>query len=181
MTRSLLILRHSENLHSQPIFLDCAGADTLLGPEMRSTGEVMGIDRDFSSAYAKAAMAAGQRLPTSGNVFITMTDKCKPDIVPVAKQLSELGFGIFATEVRVGAAVANLLPMPDTIMRHLQLVRLRPHRHVTLTFAGHHVEHLAAPRSAELVAKLAHFRNLTCWLVSGAGHTGGTGGGRREV
>ena len=59
----------------------------------------MGIDRDFSSAYAKAAMAAGQRLPTSGNVFITMTDKCKPDIVPVAKQLSELGFGIFATEV----------------------------------------------------------------------------------
>jgi carbamoyl-phosphate synthase large subunit len=74
------------------------GADTLLGPEMRSTGEVMGIDRDFSSAYAKAAMAAGQQLPTGGNVFITMTDKCKPDIVPVAKQLSELGFGIYATE-----------------------------------------------------------------------------------
>ena len=66
---------------------------------MRSTGEVMGIDRDFSSAYAKAAMAAGQQLPTGGNVFITMTDKCKPDIVPVAKQLSELGFGIYATEV----------------------------------------------------------------------------------
>jgi carbamoyl-phosphate synthase large subunit len=77
------------------------GADTLLGPEMRSTGEVMGIDRDFSSAYAKAAMAAGQRLPTGGNVFITMTDKCKPDIVPVAKQLSDLGFGIYATEVSV--------------------------------------------------------------------------------
>lgn len=64
-----------------------AGADTLLGPEMRSTGEVMGIDSDFGRAYAKAAIAAGQKLPTSGNVFITMIDKYKEAIVPVAKQL----------------------------------------------------------------------------------------------
>lgn len=63
------------------------GADTLLGPEMRSTGEVMGIDTDFGRAYAKAAIAAGQKLPTSGNVFITMIDKYKEAIVPVAKQL----------------------------------------------------------------------------------------------
>ena len=53
------------------------GADTLLGPEMRSTGEVMGIDVSFSKAYAKAAIAAGQRLPESGNVFMTMIDKYK--------------------------------------------------------------------------------------------------------
>ena len=64
-----------------------AGADTLLGPEMKSTGEVMGIDKDFSSAYAKASIAAGLKLPTSGNIFITMIDKFKDQIVPVGKQL----------------------------------------------------------------------------------------------
>ena len=65
-----------------------AGADTLLGPEMRSTGEVMGIDRTFAKAYAKAAIAGGQKLPAKGNVFITMTDKYKPAIVPIAQQLT---------------------------------------------------------------------------------------------
>lgn len=69
-----------------------AGADTLLGPEMKSTGEVMGIDRDFSSAYAKASIAAGLRLPTSGNIFITMIDKFKDQIVPVGKQLQVTSF-----------------------------------------------------------------------------------------
>ena len=52
---------------------------------MRSTGEVMGIDESFSAAYAKAALAAGQRLPMSGKVFITMIDKYKDAIVPIAK------------------------------------------------------------------------------------------------
>ncbi|KAK9835186.1 hypothetical protein WJX81_004384 [Elliptochloris bilobata] len=80
-----------------------AGADTLLGPEMRSTGEVMGIDRTFAKAYAKAAIAGGQKLPATGNVFITMTDKYKPAIVPIAQQLQKLGFGIVATR---GTAVA---------------------------------------------------------------------------
>jgi carbamoyl-phosphate synthase large subunit len=73
------------------------GADTLLGPEMRSTGEVMGIDSTFSMAYAKAAIAAGQKIPTSGNIFISMTDKSKDDIVPIAKELQELGYGILST------------------------------------------------------------------------------------
>ena len=54
---------------------------------MRSTGEVMGIDSDFSKAYAKAAIAAGQRLPASGNVFITMIDKYKDAVVPIAREL----------------------------------------------------------------------------------------------
>ncbi|KAK9816811.1 hypothetical protein WJX72_005323 [[Myrmecia] bisecta] len=73
------------------------GADTLLGPEMRSTGEVMGIDTDFSKAYAKAAIAAGQRLPSEGGVFISMTDKYKAAIVPIAKDLEALGFKVLAT------------------------------------------------------------------------------------
>jgi len=74
-----------------------AGADTLLGPEMRSTGEVMGIDYDFASSYAKAQIAAGQHLPQSGKVFISMADKYKGDAVAVAKTLQELGYGIVAT------------------------------------------------------------------------------------
>ncbi len=73
------------------------GVDTLLGPEMRSTGEVMGIDADFPMAYAKAQMAAGQRLPLSGTVFISVRDADKPGIVEAAKLLQELGFTILAT------------------------------------------------------------------------------------
>lgn len=73
------------------------GADTLLGPEMRSTGEVMGLDATFAKAYAKAAIAAGQRLPEKGNVFISMMDKYKDVVVPIAKELSEMGYGIMAT------------------------------------------------------------------------------------
>ncbi|NCO75659.1 MAG: carbamoyl-phosphate synthase large subunit [Cyanobacteria bacterium] len=73
------------------------GTDTLLGPEMRSTGEVMGIDRDFGKAFAKAEIGAGVAIHTSGTVFISMNDRDKEAIVPVAKDLVELGFKIVAT------------------------------------------------------------------------------------
>ncbi|BAQ62991.1 carbamoyl-phosphate synthase large chain [Geminocystis sp. NIES-3708] len=75
-----------------------AGTDTLLGPEMRSTGEVMGIDSDFGKAFAKAEIGAGVAIHTSGTVFISMNDRDKEAIVPVAKELVELGFKIVATE-----------------------------------------------------------------------------------
>ena len=74
------------------------GTDTILGPEMRSTGEVMGIDSDFGKAFAKAALAAGQRLPLSGTVFVSTNDRDKQAVVPVVKNLIELGFDIVATE-----------------------------------------------------------------------------------
>lgn len=73
------------------------GTDTILGPEMRSTGEVMGIDVDFAHAFAKAQVAAGQSLPLSGSVFISMNDKSKPEIIPVAKELSALGYNLVST------------------------------------------------------------------------------------
>ncbi|HHN72758.1 MAG TPA: ATP-grasp domain-containing protein, partial [Thermopetrobacter sp.] len=73
------------------------GVDTLLGPEMRSTGEVMGIDADFPMAYAKAQLAAGQKLPLSGTVFISVRDADKEGIVDVARRLHDLGFAILAT------------------------------------------------------------------------------------
>ncbi|MCS7144923.1 MAG: carbamoyl phosphate synthase large subunit, partial [Archaeoglobaceae archaeon] len=79
-------------------FIKLPGVDPVLGPEMRSTGEVMGIDYNFGLAYYKAELAAGMKLPTEGNVLISVKDKDKPKIVPVAKKLAEFGFKIFATE-----------------------------------------------------------------------------------
>src|SRR6202011_460197 len=74
-----------------------AGADSLLGPEMRSTGEVMGIARDFPTAFAKAQAAAGSTLPQAGTVFITVTDSDKAAGAGIAVQLADLGFHIVAT------------------------------------------------------------------------------------
>ncbi len=73
------------------------GVDLLLGPEMKSTGEVMGIDRDFGTAYLKAQIAAGNALPRSGRVFLSVRDGDKPKLVPIARGLAELGFRLIAT------------------------------------------------------------------------------------
>jgi carbamoyl-phosphate synthase large subunit len=74
------------------------GSDTLLGPEMRSTGEVMGTAKSFGYAYAKAEQAAGEALPTTGRVFLSTHDRDKPSLLPVARRLAELGFQLVATE-----------------------------------------------------------------------------------
>jgi carbamoyl-phosphate synthase large subunit len=73
------------------------GVDTTLGPEMKSTGEVMGVDKDFPSAFAKASLAAGDRLPSGGTVFISVADAEKDHVVLLALILSTLGFRILAT------------------------------------------------------------------------------------
>jgi carbamoyl-phosphate synthase large subunit len=74
------------------------GSDTLLGPEMRSTGEVMGIDVDFGRAYAKAELGAGEQLPLSGTVFVSMNDRDKTAAVPVVKEFIDMGFTVIATD-----------------------------------------------------------------------------------
>jgi carbamoyl-phosphate synthase large subunit len=73
------------------------GVDTVLGPEMRSTGEVMGIADNFGEAFAKAQIAAGQKLPTKGTVFISVTDHDKPAVVEVAHRFVDMGFKLVAT------------------------------------------------------------------------------------
>ena len=78
-------------------FVRFHGTDTILGPEMKSTGEVMGVDVDFGKAFAKAQMATEGGLPLSGTVFISVRDKDKPPIVDIAHKLHDLGFKIFAT------------------------------------------------------------------------------------
>src|SRR5579862_2748615 len=72
--------------------------DPILGPEMRSTGEVMGISDSFGSAFAKAQMAADNALPTRGAIFVTVNDSDKPTVLPIARRFHELGFKLFATE-----------------------------------------------------------------------------------
>jgi carbamoyl-phosphate synthase large subunit len=73
------------------------GVDVILGPEMKSTGEVMGIDEDFGLAYAKSQSASKNRIPTSGRVFISVKDKDKPATLKIAKKLFEIGFYLTAT------------------------------------------------------------------------------------
>ncbi|MFL2654157.1 MAG: carbamoyl-phosphate synthase large subunit, partial [Alphaproteobacteria bacterium] len=73
------------------------GVDTILGPEMKSTGEVMGLDKDFGHAFAKSQLASGVKIPISGNVFISVRDRDKLNALILAERLIELGFKIFAT------------------------------------------------------------------------------------
>jgi carbamoyl-phosphate synthase large subunit len=105
-----------------------AGADSLLGPEMRSTGEVMGIAHDFPTAFAKAQAAAGSVLPSAGTVFITVTDSDKPAAAGVAMALHGLGFRIVATHgtaqaiKRMGIPVEALEKLGDGSPNVLELI-----------------------------------------------------------
>jgi carbamoyl-phosphate synthase large subunit len=101
-----------------------AGADTLLGPEMRSTGEVMGIDSDFGKAFAKAELAAGVRLATEGTVFVSMNDRDKVAAVSVVKDLQDLGFKIIATSGTRQALIDNGVKDVELI---LKIHEGRPH------------------------------------------------------
>jgi carbamoyl-phosphate synthase large subunit len=73
------------------------GVDTVLGPEMKSTGEVMGVADNFGEAFAKAQTAAGQKLPTQGTLFISVTDHDKPNVTEVARKFVDMGFKLVAT------------------------------------------------------------------------------------
>src|SRR6185503_13717733 len=78
-------------------FVKFEGVDTILGPEMRSTGEVMGIDTDFARAFAKSQLAAGMKLPTGGVAFLSVREQDKPALVEIARRLGALGFSLVAT------------------------------------------------------------------------------------
>ncbi len=91
-------------------FLKFPGIDTLLGPEMLSTGEVMGISDDFGMAFAKSQIAAGNTLPTSGNVLFSVKDSDKPRAVEVARKLHAMGFKIIATKGTCIEFIKNNIP-----------------------------------------------------------------------
>jgi carbamoyl-phosphate synthase large subunit len=116
--RTLLELGLTEDLRVNRIFvkesvfpfLKFPGADILLGPEMKSTGEVMGISTDFGIAFAKSQQAAGFRIPTSGAVFVSVNDFDKPGVLPHAKALHEMGFEILSTRGTAEYLVAHGVP-----------------------------------------------------------------------
>ncbi len=99
------------------------GVDVLLGPEMKSTGEVMGIDHDFGRAFAKSQLAAGVKLPLSGTVFISVRDHDKEPMVAVARKLVAMGFKIVAT--RGTADVLNAAGAASAIIN--KVLEGRPH------------------------------------------------------
>ncbi|MBK8761478.1 MAG: carbamoyl-phosphate synthase large subunit [Sulfuritalea sp.] len=92
-------------------FVKFPGVDTILGPEMKSTGEVMGVGRSFGEAFVKSQFAAGTRLPKSGKVFLSVKPSDRPKAVDVARELHELGFSIVATRGTGGAISAAGIPV----------------------------------------------------------------------
>ncbi|HSZ19974.1 MAG TPA: carbamoyl-phosphate synthase large subunit [Candidatus Acidoferrum sp.] len=86
------------------------GVDTILGPEMRSTGEVMGVAKSYGQAFAKAQLAAGQRLPRKGSIFLSVSDHDKRHCAPLAKELHSLGFRLIATRGTAAALEAAGVP-----------------------------------------------------------------------
>ena len=87
-------------------FVKFPGVDTILGPEMKSTGEVMGVGKTFGEAFVKSQLGAGTKLPTSGKVFLTVKNSDKPRAVEVARQLVDLGFELVATRGTAAAIAA---------------------------------------------------------------------------
>jgi carbamoyl-phosphate synthase large subunit len=94
------------------------GADSVLGPEMRSTGEVMGVAGDFPSAYAKSQLAIDYSLPTSGTAFISVCDRDKRSIVPVAQHFTSLGFRILSTRGTARLLRASGIPVEEVRKVH---------------------------------------------------------------
>jgi len=99
-------------------FIKFPGVDNYLGPEMKSTGEVMGIDATFGIAFAKAQMAAGHGLPTSGAAFISVNDFDKARVIPIARRLREIGFKLLATKGTAQALRGAGLPVQTIYKVH---------------------------------------------------------------
>ncbi|MBI4031869.1 MAG: carbamoyl-phosphate synthase large subunit [Proteobacteria bacterium] len=99
------------------------GVDPILGPEMKSTGEVMGIDRDMAQAFAKSQIAAGNMLPTEGTVFLSVRDKDKDGLVPLAAELAEMGFKLIAT----GGTCDHLMKAGLNVQRINKVMEGQPH------------------------------------------------------
>ncbi len=99
------------------------GVDIILGPEMKSTGEVMGLDIDFARAFGKSQLAAGVRLPLSGTVFVSVKDKDKPALGPLVRRLTDIGFTIIAT----GGTAEYLIGRGLSVERINKVLEGRPH------------------------------------------------------
>ena len=148
-------------------FTKFPGVDSLLGPEMKSTGEVMGIDRDFGKAFAKAQLGANVRLPTSGQVFVSVKEDDKAAIVEPTRKMVEIGFDILATK-----GTATYLRAHGIKATPVNKVKEgRPHcvdaiksNQVTLvfntTFGAQSIEDSYSIRRAALMYNIAYFTTV---------------------
>jgi carbamoyl-phosphate synthase large subunit len=133
------------------------GADPVLGPEMRSTGEVMASASDFPTAFAKAERAAGRALPTGGTAFVTVRDADKAAVVAVARELARLGFELVATAgtARALAAAGVAVTGVDKGAAVVELVRRRRVDLVVNTPVGRNARRDGyAIREAAIVARV---------------------------
>ncbi len=145
------------------------GIDIVLGPEMKSTGEVMGIDPDWGMAYAKAQMSAFNPLPTSGNVFLSVADIDKARAVAVAHDLVDLGFKLFSTGGTHARLVAEGLPCTRVYKlaeqarpNVIDMMKNRQIQFVVNTPSGHEArEDEVKIRSTAIAQKISHATNLS--------------------
>src|SRR5260370_19910865 len=97
-----IVPRHFSVKESVFPFNKFPGVDIILGPEMRSTGEVMGIDDNLPMAFAKSQLAANSALPLSGQIFISVADRDKQEVIPIARALEDMGYRLLSTRGTAG-------------------------------------------------------------------------------
>jgi len=144
------------------------GVDTVLGPEMKSTGEVMGLDRDFPRAFAKSQLAAGMSLPTEGTVFISVKDRDKTGMAALARRLAAIGFQLVAT----GGTQRFLADQGLDVARINKVLEGRPHCEdaivngdihlvINTTEGAQAIEDSRSIRRAALEHGVPHYTTLT--------------------
>jgi carbamoyl-phosphate synthase large subunit len=167
-------------------FIKFPGVDTILGPEMKSTGEVMGIGRTFAEAFYKAQLAAGVHLPASGTAFLSVRDADKPGIVDVARTLHKLGFNIVAT--RGTAKEIEKVGIPVTLVNKVHEGRPNVVDHIknqdvqlvinTVDERRSAIKDSFSIRRAALQARLPYFTTLAGARAAALGiEESGNGGG----
>jgi carbamoyl-phosphate synthase large subunit len=113
-----VVPRHFSVKESVFPFNKFPGVDIILGPEMRSTGEVMGIDDNFAMAFAKSQLAANSALPRAGTIFISVADRDKGEVVPIARALAEMGYHLLSTRGTRRAISAAGIPIDEVSKIH---------------------------------------------------------------
>jgi len=129
------IPRHVAVKESVFPFVRFPGVDTILGPEMKSTGEVMGIDQSFAAAFAKAELAASTDLPAAGSVFLSVRDEDKARLIDIARALDELGFSLVATKGTAAAlekAGLKVQPVNKVMEGRPHIVDMLKNREISL-------------------------------------------------
>ncbi len=150
------------------------GIDIVLGPEMKSTGEVMGMDDDLGMAYAKAQIAAFNPLPTEGNVFFSVNDRDKPESVEIAKELVDLGFTVYSTGGTCKLFEAEGIPVERLYklaeQKRPNVIDMMKNRKIDFVInspSGHEArEDEITIRSTAVMNKISHCTNLAAAIAS---------------